>query len=50
MPAHHQAFRDPKIMQRAAGIGSYVDLIEAPRGSLPPVTFTWANDVLPYLG
>ena len=21
MPAHHQAFRDPKIMQRAAGIG-----------------------------
>jgi hypothetical protein len=22
MPAHHQAFRDPKIMQRAAGIGA----------------------------
>ena len=32
------------------GAASYVDLIEAPRGSLPPVTFTWANDVLPYLG
>ncbi len=32
------------------GSASYVDLIEAPRGSLPPMTFTWANDVLPYLG
>ena len=30
MPAHHQAFRDPKIMQRAAGIGaSTCALIEA---------------------
>lgn len=30
MPAHHQAFRDPKIMQRAAGIGaSTAVLIEA---------------------
>lgn len=30
MPAHHQAFRDPKIMQRAAGIGaSAAALIEA---------------------
>ncbi len=30
MPAHHQAFRDPKIMQRAAGIGaSTAALIEA---------------------
>lgn len=30
MPAHHQAFRDPKIMQRAAGIGTATAaLIEA---------------------
>jgi transposase len=30
MPAHHRAFRDPKIMQRAAGIGpATVALIEA---------------------
>ena len=32
------------------GAASYVDLIEAPRGPLPPVTFTWVGDVLPYLG
>ena len=31
------------------GKASYVDLIEIPRGALPPMTFTWANNVLPYL-
>jgi len=31
------------------GHASYVDLIELPKGALPPTTFTWANDVLPYL-
>jgi hypothetical protein len=30
------------------GHASYVDLIELPKGALPPMTFTWA-DVLPYL-
>ena len=30
MPAHHHAFRDPKIMQRAAGVGTHtVALIDA---------------------
>lgn len=30
MPAHHRAFRDPKIMQRAAGVGTHtVALIDA---------------------
>jgi hypothetical protein len=33
-----------------SGAASYVDLIEAPRGSPPPMPFTWAGDVLPYLG
>ena len=28
---------------------SYVDLIEIPKGSLPPMSFTWANNVLPEL-
>ena len=32
------------------GKASYVDLVEIPRGALPPMTFTWANNVLPYLG
>jgi hypothetical protein len=32
------------------GAASYVDLIEAPRGTLPPMAYTWASDVLPYLG
>jgi len=31
------------------GHASYVDLIEIPKGSLPPMTFMWANDVLPNL-
>jgi hypothetical protein len=31
------------------GGASYVDLIEIPRGSTPPMSFTWANNVLPYL-
>jgi hypothetical protein len=31
------------------GHASYVDLIELPKGSLPPMTFTWANNVLPNL-
>lgn len=31
------------------GNASYVDLIEVPSGALPPMTFTWANNVLPYL-
>jgi hypothetical protein len=31
------------------GKASYVDLIEIPKGSLPPMTFTWANNVLPNL-
>jgi len=31
------------------GKASYVDLVEIPRGTLPPMTFTWANNVLPYL-
>jgi hypothetical protein len=31
------------------GQASYVDLIEVPKGALPPMTFTWANDVVPYL-
>ena len=29
------------------GHASYVDLIEIPKGSLPPMSFTWANNVLP---
>ncbi len=31
------------------GNASYVDLIEIPNGSLPPMSFTWANNVLPNL-
>src|SRR5580692_8393602 len=31
------------------GHASYVDLIEIPKGSLPPMSFTWANNVLPDL-
>jgi hypothetical protein len=31
------------------GGASYVDLIEIPKGSLPAMSFTWANNVLPYL-
>ncbi len=31
------------------GGASYVDLIEIPKGSMPPMTFTWVNNVLPYL-
>jgi hypothetical protein len=32
-----------------SGHASYVDLIELPKGTLPPMTFTWANNVLPNL-
>ena len=32
------------------GHASYVDLIEIPKGALPPMTFTWAKNVLPFLG
>ena len=32
-----------------SGGGSFVDLIEIPKGSLPPMSFTWANNVLPNL-
>jgi hypothetical protein len=32
-----------------SGGASYVDLIEIPKGSPPPMSFTWANNVLPYL-
>ncbi len=31
------------------GSGSFVDLIEAPARTAPPMTFTWAADVMPYL-
>jgi hypothetical protein len=31
------------------GHASYADLIELPQGALPPMTFTWANNVLPNL-
>ena len=31
------------------GGASYVDLIEIPKGSQPPMSFTWANNVLPNL-
>jgi hypothetical protein len=31
------------------GDASYVDLIEIPKGTAPPMTYTWANDVLPNL-
>ena len=31
------------------GKASYVDLVEIPKGSLPPMSFTWANNVLPNL-
>jgi hypothetical protein len=31
------------------GNASYADLIEIPKGSLPPMSFTWANNVLPNL-
>ncbi len=31
------------------GNASYVDLIEIPKGSPPPMSFTWANNVLPNL-
>jgi hypothetical protein len=32
------------------GSGSFVDLIEIPAGAPPAMTFTWSNDVVPYLG
>ena len=32
-----------------SGGASYVDLIEIPKGSMPPMSFTWANNVLPYV-
>ncbi len=32
-----------------SGHASYADLIELPQGALPPMTFTWNNNVLPYL-
>ena len=31
------------------GSSSFVDLIEAPKGTIPPMSFTWAQDVVPYL-
>jgi hypothetical protein len=31
------------------GKASYVDLIEIAKGSMPPMTFTWVNNVLPNL-
>lgn len=31
------------------GSSSFVDLIEMPKGALPPMTFTWAQNVVPYL-
>lgn len=31
------------------GHASYDDLIEIPKGSLPPMSFTWADNVLPNL-
>jgi len=31
------------------GTSSYVDLIERPARTAPPMTFTWARDVVPYL-
>jgi hypothetical protein len=31
------------------GFSSYVDLVELPAGNPPPMTFTWANNVVPYL-
>jgi hypothetical protein len=31
------------------GDASYVDLIEIPKGTPPPMSFTWANNVLPNL-
>jgi hypothetical protein len=31
------------------GNASYVDLIEIPKGTPPPMTFTWINNVLPNL-
>jgi hypothetical protein len=31
------------------GRASYTVLIEIPQGALPPMSFTWANNVLPYL-
>jgi hypothetical protein len=31
------------------GQSSFVDLIELPKGAQPPMTFTWARDVLPFL-
>jgi hypothetical protein len=33
-----------------SGGASYVDLIEVPSGTPPAMSFTWANNVLPYLG
>ena len=31
------------------GSGSFVDIIESPKGTPPPMSFTWATDVVPYL-
>ncbi len=33
----------------AKGTGSLTDLVELPAGSPPPMYFTWASDVVPYL-
>ena len=33
----------------ANGSGSFVDLIEQPKGTPPAMTFTWATNVVPYL-
>jgi hypothetical protein len=32
------------------GFSSYVDLVELPSGTPPPMTFSWARNVVPYLG
>ena len=32
-----------------AGTGSFTDLVERPGGAAPPMYFTWAQDVAPYL-
>ena len=34
---------------KVGGTGSYVDLVELPRAGAPPMYFTWARDVKPYL-
>jgi hypothetical protein len=32
-----------------SGKGSFTDVIEIPKGTPPPMSFTWTNNVLPYL-